>query len=640
MKNNRIAVFANGWSKEYLELVLEGIKNEAAKDGIDVFVFLTFIYYGETDQQSKSQLNIFHLPNPKDFDGAIMMTNTFNLPDEQERISALFGNAGVPMVTTEVRVPGMAYIGTDNYRGEYQLATHLIEKHNVRNIVYMRGIKDNNECAIRRKALEDALHEHGLKLLDVIEGDFGFATAQGNTAKWLDAGNELPEAFVCANDHMALGVATELNHRGIDVPGDVIVTGFDHCREAQVSFPLTTTVSRSWDKLGGRAYNELMKQIDRLDPTSEIEYDSSLVATESCGCKPTEAEIATRLEMVRGVYLNSNKSDMIDFYFHDLRLAMSTVESKEEFNAAASGFMGYNALLGNNFWICTEPSFFNIDSDETIKRMRGYSPVMDVLYEKRDGASYPLTTFESRYIIPGYKKVPGGSDVYVVAPLCNSGYTIGYVAVKNNLNTVFDGELRKWIFNMNSMFITIRQYIFAQMVNRKLKEIYMNDFLSEMYNRTGCEKVIFSHIEEEKAKGHSSLLLFADIDGMKRINDRYGHLNGDLAIKATAAALRGSLPGEWLLGRYGGDEFIAVGSCPEDCDPEEAREKLSSDMSELIPGLGLSFRLTVSVGYKVIRPNDEGTIEDFIRAADGSMYGEKQKAHAALDMIDPEDTDR
>ena len=62
MKKKKIAVFANGWSSEYLELVLEGLRRAAQKDNVDIFVFSTYISWGETDIQSKCQLNIFHLP--------------------------------------------------------------------------------------------------------------------------------------------------------------------------------------------------------------------------------------------------------------------------------------------------------------------------------------------------------------------------------------------------------------------------------------------------------------------------------------------------------------------------------------------------------------------------------------------------
>ncbi len=173
-KKKKIAVFANGWSGEFLELVLEGIRRRAAEHDVDVFAFVTYIYWGQPGPQSQCQLNIMHLPDPKEFDGAILLANTFNVDAEKNRARVLFQKAGVPMVSTEVKLPDMAVVGTDNHSGMHELAKHLIDVHGARDIVYVAGIAGNEECAARRSALEEVLSEHDLNLTDIIYGYFGF----------------------------------------------------------------------------------------------------------------------------------------------------------------------------------------------------------------------------------------------------------------------------------------------------------------------------------------------------------------------------------------------------------------------------------------------------------------------------------
>ena len=126
----------------------------------------------------------------------------------------------------------------------------------------------------------------------------------------------------------------------------------------------------------------------------------------------------------------------------------------------------------------------------------------------------------------------------------------------------------------------MRRYIFSERKNRQLKEIYMTDALTGLYNRTGCEKVLYEFITEQKKQGKKSILVFADIDRMKIINDRYGHLKGDFAIKATADAFKKFSPDSWMFGRYGGDEFIAGGTWPDLVKLENSIRKLSEDMTE------------------------------------------------------------
>lgn len=631
MKNKKILVFANGWSNEYVERVLEGIRSKAAEDGVDVFLFMTYIFFQGAALQNKAQLNIFHLPNPKDYDGAIVFTNTFNIPDEQERICALFQREGLPMISTEVRIPDMAFVGTDNYAGMYELANHLIEEHGVKKVVYMRGIEGHPECAIRKKALTDALAKHNLELVDTLAGDFGYVGAVDRIEEWLAAGKELPDAFVCANDHMALGAQYALFSHGYDVPKDVIVTGFDYIQEARVSLPLLATVSRQWEKFGEHAYEQLKAQIAKPDNSYEKVYPSKFVQAESCGCKPSQESIAYRLEYLRGTYAMTSKNNLLDIFFQNVLLYMAKVESMKEFNEVAKERFDGENYLGDDFSICLEPSFFETMDEDYPQRIRGYSRKMDVAYEKSGGKSVEPYTFNSARVVPDYHKEPGKSNLYVIVPFNNMNYIIGYVVIKNAPEMVYNLTLRKWIANMNSLFVNIREHIFAQQTNRKLTEIYMTDFLTGMYNRTGCEKVIYAFIKKQKEEGRSSLLLFADIDRMKTINDVHGHLNGDLAIKATSDAMRKSLPESWLLGRFGGDEFIAVGPCANEEIVPVLGKNLRDSMTSYIKSFNLNFRLSVSVGYAVIRPDDEGDIDDYIEIADEGMYEQKELAHKRID---------
>ena len=256
--NRRIAVFTNGFSNEFIENVLTGLQNRAAEDGFDIFVYVTYCSPNDHELQNMCQLNIFHLPEPMDFDGVIMLTNTYNLPDEQERVCARFQRAGVPMLSLEVEVPDMSCIKTENYKGVHDLAVHLVEHHKAKKFMFVNGIADNVENAIRRQALIDVLKEHDLELFDELHCDFGFYTSYCRMLDYLDAGKELPDAIVCANDNMALGITSALSERGYSVPEDVLLTGFDMIKEGQNTFPIISTVARGWKRFA----NLLMRSSD------------------------------------------------------------------------------------------------------------------------------------------------------------------------------------------------------------------------------------------------------------------------------------------------------------------------------------------------------------------------------------------
>ena len=629
--NKRIAVFTNGFSNEFIEKIVTGLQKKAAEDGVDVFVFVTYCSANENELQNKCQLNIFHLPDPATFDGAIMLTNTYNFPDEQERVCARFQRAGVPMLSLEVEVPNMSCIKTENYNGVKGLATHLIEHHNAKKIIFVNGIEGNIENSIRRQALIDVLKEHGLELYDEFKCDFGFYTAYLQMNWLMEAGKELPDAVVCANDNMALGINSALTERGYSVPDDVLLTGFDMIKEGQITFPILSTVSRGWDKFGELAYEKLKYQMEHRDERFTEEYQSFFVPSESCGCPACEEAVKNRFNTIRNSYFETLQQSIMDIFFQRMQIPLSFAEKKEDF--FDKGIENSNDIpqLGPNYCLCTEPEFFELDDDEYPERIRGYSSHMDILYELRDGKRIPLQHFDSRELYPGYVHEDGKSNLYIFAPMNYLNFIIGYVAIKNSPKLLYDLELGSFVKNMNAQLFSMRRHIFTQRKNKELKKIYMTDALTGMYNRLGCEKVLYDYISSRKEQNLKSILVFADIDRMKTINDVYGHLNGDFAIKATAEAFKTCSPKEWLFGRYGGDEFIAVGPFPESGSIDDQIKKISEAMTREFNSLNLSFILHASLGYTVIEPGEDAPIDHYIDLADKYMYAEKEKYHKVID---------
>ncbi|MCR5203519.1 MAG: GGDEF domain-containing protein [Lachnospiraceae bacterium] len=631
----KIGVFANGWSGEFLKYAVTGIQNAAKKEGTDIFLFTTYILSADNTKNNMCQLNLFHLPKPEDFAGIIILTNSFNIPDEAERIKHLFVDKGVPALSLEIKIDGAAFMGTGNRKGMYDAVEHLITVHNCKKIIYCAGIKDNQENIIRKNAVVEALKDHNLELMAELPGDYGYYTTSEQVRLYLENGNELPDAFVCANDHMAMGTVATLNNHGYNVPGDVLVTGFDFLADGQATFPMLASVNRAWDRLGEKAYYKLMELIEKPDPTFEQYFDPVFIPSESCGCEPTEENKQLRLSTIRGAYTKRSESTLMDLYFSQLRISSTEVLNEEDFNDKIGWILEKGKYPNGDFYFCIEPDFFKIDEEEYPERIRGYSDRMYMIYGRENGESIEPRYFSKKDLLPVYNSADDKSDLYILIPMSYMKFIIGYIVLKNDTKMLFERTLRIWVTNMDTFFINLKRYIVAQQANKKLKEIYMTDFLTGMYNRMGCDKILYSFIDECKQNNKTSVLLFADIDRMKDINDIHGHLNGDLAIKATADALKACLPSnEWHFGRYGGDEFIVVGSMESiEGDASEFQTKLIKDVEAYIERQSLSFTLSVSIGYCVIKPDDTRNITDYVKIADNSMYEQKQKAHKRHDLI-------
>ena len=139
----RIAVFAGGWGGEYFREVVLGIVAAAKQENADVFAFVNFSVPSDTITPNIGEFNIFTLPDLKDFDGVILMANSFNMLEEVEYLTNKIKKAGIPAVSIEYDIDGFVSVATDNYAGMYDLAKHVIKEHGGRDILFIGGPKEH-----------------------------------------------------------------------------------------------------------------------------------------------------------------------------------------------------------------------------------------------------------------------------------------------------------------------------------------------------------------------------------------------------------------------------------------------------------------------------------------------------------------
>ena len=159
----------------------------------------------------------------------------------------------------------------------------------------------------------------------------------------------------------------------------------------------------------------------------------------------------------------------------------------------------------------------------------------------------------------------------------------------------------------------------------RLGELALVDELTGLHNRRGFLMLADKQIQIAQRTGRPDLLLFIDLDGMKRINDEMGHEAGDAALRRTAAALRASFRTSDIIGRLGGDEFIVL--CPNTA-PESAAallEGIEHHVGDANAGAAAPWRLSLSVGSAAFDPLNPVTLDELTREADAAMYAAKQR---------------
>lgn len=175
-------------------------------------------------------------------------------------------------------------IAADNAAGMRALAAHLSGTHHYRKLCFVAGPQNSPDARQRLAAFEHACAEHGRAVRPVLRGDFSEASGI-SAARTLLASPPLPEAIVCANDQMAIGVLRELARAGVDVPAATAVTGFDDIYAGRLLSPALTTVSQPLRDLGRTAAGRLRARIEdrSLPPECQV-LATELVIRASCGC--------------------------------------------------------------------------------------------------------------------------------------------------------------------------------------------------------------------------------------------------------------------------------------------------------------------------------------------------------------------
>jgi LacI family transcriptional regulator len=180
-------------------------------------------------------------------------------------------------------------VKADNYSGATAMFTHLVEEHGCRRFFHADGPAHVPDARERRLALEQVIQAHPqCELIGSYRGILSVRSGEdAANALLISHGKTLPDAVVCANDQMAMGVLQALAKAGVRVPEDVAVTGFDDIYPGSLNDSPLSTVHQPMRLLGERACDRLLDRIARPGLRRRVELlPTELVLRSSCGCPP------------------------------------------------------------------------------------------------------------------------------------------------------------------------------------------------------------------------------------------------------------------------------------------------------------------------------------------------------------------
>lgn len=648
----KIALLMDGWKRYMTYAFPSGILQRLRETGeeANLYIFNSFGNWSRDEEYNRGEYNIFHLPDLREFDGIILDVNNIRHTAIAEQITGLARSSGKPVLSLERDVEDFYYVGINNFAAMQEVMEHLYDRHGCRRFWFIMGPEDNYENIQRVEGITDFLHQKKIACRpeDFYYGDFGSGCGESGFMGLLKERKELPDAVVCANDNIAVGVCLAAERMGYRVPQDFRVTGFDNFDKARYFEPSITTVGRIREEVGYDCV-DILRRIWAGEEVPHFHYTgTSCVFLESCGCEvepehglrehsgfETDENFNTR-EYAKRQIIQHLESDEFDEEILGLQYELMKCTTFQEMLYALKKSMRDNKCAG--ICLALDEHLEQGGSSELIPgRPMSSGGFLNCGYPKQlqfmalqDEKWKAVTQISA--LFPTFEEKTSGNS-FLFLPLHFGEETVGYFAMKN-------GEYfmaNQYAFQIANALMAAMENLYRklrlQTMNRVLADMYVRDGMTGLYNRQGYHEFAERFFLEQKQRGEGVSLLYLDLDRLKYMNDNYGHEMGDFALKAVASAMMTAVEKdcgkEGLPIRLGGDEFLIVGAARKPKELAQMADRIRLLVQEAGEKEKLPFPLELSIGCIVTESGSNLSLEEYVNMADERMYEEKRAKKVA-----------
>ena len=568
---------------------MHAFMEEAYKKDFDLCVFSMYQKYQQTGMRNVGDSNIYSLIRYDSFAGFVVLLDTLQTPGLDEIIlKNLKENFHGPVIVADRENDVFPYILMDHYTPVRDLVEHLITVHGYKRIAFLSGKKGHPHSIQRLNGFYDAMKAHNLPVREdwVDHGNYWYDGGTEFAEKLLAHRDDMPEAVACANDYMAIGLASCLTEQGLEIPKDIAVIGYDSTEEGRTSpLPLTSAEIPAAE-LGRDCFDSLYAAISGTTVLKR-ELKTNLLIGGSCGC--TDYQPAYK-RVNREEWKSDRSSQSYYSDFNHITEDMLCQTDYEQFFRVLAHY-SYQIRPFHRLWLCFNENFLNPSSfiGENARR-KGYSERMNMVVECKDtpptedsDAVNLDRSFDTSVMIPALEEERDYPTTFIFTPLFFEDISFGYAVLNLEKEIrLYNITHRVWMRNINlGIEAFYQQKALIQLIS-KIKSDQVRDSQTGLYNYQGFHTNL-KELCERNIGSHKTLSIFAfDANHLKEINEAYGRESGDLAIRALAAFISRCTMDDEVCGRLSNDEFL-IGIISDDCDLRY------SQITESIPKDGLTF---------------------------------------------------
>lgn len=551
-----------------------------------------------------------------------------------------------PVISTGVnfKLKNVYSILADCKKSYKQIIEHLKKEHDCKRIAFCSANSTKSAEALERyDSFTSALDSNHLDFYPdlVFDGAFTDFKAYDEIKKRYSKKEDVNfDAIVCANDMMAIGCLKALQEIGVQVPKDVKIIGFDDSIVATNTYPKLSTINQDIYHQGYEAA-EITMQILNGEKTKKEYYTPILPKfRQSCGCVELHNSQSI-YKTVDGEVCPDNHTEKLGYDFsremdekNNIVTLMDTVRGS---NTLKQLFYNIRYIIDQSDMSGIAVNFFKdimfLDPEDEFILPDEMEMYMLADREHNVELFRPEINFNPHVKIFPARSQNEHRGIYILNPIFSGETNYGYVLCKVKGNKFADYYLYiKIIITAISQAYEytskIQETQKLESENSELGRQSRTDELTGILNRRGFIEKGQSALDVLQETDMSGIIFFADMDGLKRINDTYGHQMGDKAIKLQAKALKSVFRNTDVVGRLSGDEFGVVAMGMRMSYLENTRLKLNMMNEKLSKENNLPFTLSISIG--AVDLEKSSSLKKLLSEADKSLYEEKRRKHAAI----------
>ena len=641
-----VAVLIPTFTIEYSLDVLSGIADFFRDKEVKVVIIQTRIPGINTGAFDYQYCTGFEYAKSKEVDAVICVSGIYASQMREERIRDLlreFEPRPVISIALDPQTRNGYVIQADCRKCFKDIVSHLKKEHGCQKIAFFSANETKSKEALERyDAFTSALDTNKLTFFPemVYDGNFTDFKAYDEIKARFKSKNEVPfDAIVCANDMMAAGCLRALNEIGVRVPEDVKIVGFDDAIVASMTTPKLSTINQDIYSQGYEAAEIAYRVLNGEKMKKELLNPLVPKFRQSCGCIGMENSLPA-YKNVDGELcsdLNDKTNGVMQFVnaLNEKNAVVTLIDTLRGFNTLKQMFFSLKYIVQQCSLGGLAVHFFKdvqlIDNEQEFILPDKVELHMFYTELKNTEIFRPGLIVDPHEKIFSARSMEDVSGVFLLNPIFMGEANYGYLLCRIKENKFADYNVYlKIIMNAVAQAYEYTSKIQeGRNLERENTDLALQsrmDELTGILNRRGFIEQGQAALDLLQETDTSGVIFFADMDGLKIINDTYGHEMGDKAIMLQARVLKDIFRSSDVVGRLSGDEFGIVALGMKIGYVDNIKLKIEMLCKKVSIENQLPFTLSISLGAVDLQKSS--VLKQLLSEADKELYKEKKKKHA------------